>query len=519
MKYIRVILITGMTMISSSLFAQSKGELSFTSTSVEAKKLVRDAWVAYADAKWDEGTNLVTKALEKDPAFGVAHASILSNQAQTREENLKKALSCPLSADEKLFIDGLVAAQRRGPVADYFEPLLKKYPGDRYLGLWVMLNYNDPTRGAEIGETIIKRSPKFAPAYNLLGYQYMAKSDWKKAEANFNKYISLRPDLANPYDSKAEYLMRIGKVEDAVPLYEKASAMGMSVAKGRAEMAKAKLKFGKPTDKDVQEIRGMIDATSAAYLKGDIDEVLKIYADQALEFLPNQVVNSGLSNIRIRAQNIFAYGKYTKFERSVDSITGVGDIALAWGKTQSTIKWNSSETLDERPRGDIFLLRKQQSGQWKILVHHIFIHDKEEAADNPSAIRQTIDKFSFFIKPNEVLSQAHVENLAAIYSIQGVDIMPDQFAYIGIGNLRVRWDGFKGIKWAQFTDLPFETNYFSTIGDARFANKAVAWGIGDHTFYPQNSDKLLKFLYPWAMILTKEQDGQWRILAYHFYTE
>lgn len=508
-----------MTMISSTLFAQSKGELPFTSTSAEAKKLVREAWIAYADAKWDEGSSIIRKALEMDPAFGIAHASNLSNQAQTREENLKKALTCPLSTDEKLFVDGLMAAQSRVQVADYFEPLLKKYPSDRYLSLWIMLNYNDATRGVEIGEILIKHNPKFAPAYNLLGYQYMAKNDWKNAEANFNKYIALRPDLANPYDSKAEYLMRIGKIEDAVPLYEKASAMGMSVAKGRADMAKAKLKFGKPTAKDAQEIKAIIEATPAAYLKGNIDEVVKNYANQALELLPNQVANPGLSNIRIRAENIFAYGKFIKFERSLDSIKGVGDIAVAWGKTESAIKWNSSETLDERSRGDIFLFRKQQNGQWKILVHHIFMNDKREEADNSLAIRQTIDKFSFFIKPNEVLSQTHVENLAAIYSTQGVDIMPDQFAYIGIGSLRVRWDGFKGIKWAQFTDLPFETNYFSTIGDERFAHKAVAWGIGDHTYYEANSDKLLKFLYPWAMILTKEQDGQWRILAYHFYIE
>jgi len=62
-------------------------------------------------------------------------------------------------------------------------------------------------------------------------------------------------------------------------------------------------------------------------------------------------------------------------------------------------------------------------------------------------------------------------------------------------------------------------NSFATIGAEGFSKRAVAWGIGDHSNYSNGSDKLSQYLFPWAMILTKESDDQWRILVYHFFLE
>lgn len=98
-----------------------------------------------------------------------------------------------------------------------------------------------------------------------------------------------------------------------------------------------------------------------------------------------------------------------------------------------------------------------------------------QPSNDSSDIREVIDKWSFCIKPGKVFTDEHVENLAAIYSPQAVDIYPNQQSNIGMLNLHLRWEGFKG------------------------------------------SDKVSKFLFPWAMVLTKEKDGQWRILVYHFY--
>ena len=286
-----------------------------------------------------------------------------------------------------------------------------------------------------------------------------------------------------------------------------------------ADLAKAKLKYPTPSDKDKQEIKNIISASSAAYLKGDVDAILTYYSDQSIELYPNQMINAGTGNIRNRLKGQFKYGSFTKMDRTVESIKGTGPIALVLGKTKSAFKSSSDGEIHEDYRDDIFLFRKQEDGQLKILVHHWIPNEAAsgEQSDDSVSIRQLINKWSFFIKPGEVLSQEHVENFMATQSSQAVEILPNQWSNIGIANIRLRATGFIGITWAQCTGYTFDVNSFATIGASGFSRRAVAWGIGDHSNYSKGSDKLSQYLFPWAMILTKEKDGQWRILMYHFY--
>jgi ketosteroid isomerase-like protein len=286
-----------------------------------------------------------------------------------------------------------------------------------------------------------------------------------------------------------------------------------------ADLAKAKLKYLPPSDKDKQEIKNIINASSTAYLKGDVDAILTNYSDQSIELYPNQMINAGTGNIRNRLKEQFKYGSFIKMDRTVESIEGTGPIALALGKTKSAFKSSSDGKTYEDYDDDIFLFRKQEDGQWKILVHH-WLSD-EVASGQPSddsvSIRRLINKWSFFIKPGEVLTQEHVENYMSTLSSQAIEILPNQWSNIGIANIRLRTTGFIGITWAQCTGYTFDVNSFATIGADGFSRRAVAWGIGDHSNYLKGSDKLSQYLFPWAMILTKENDGQWRILVYHFF--
>jgi ketosteroid isomerase-like protein len=288
-----------------------------------------------------------------------------------------------------------------------------------------------------------------------------------------------------------------------------------------ADLAKAKSKYLPPSDKDKQEIKNIISASSAAYLKGDVDAILTYYSGQSIELYPNQMTNAGTGNIRNRLEGQFKYGRFIKMDRAVESIEGTGPIALALSKTRSAFKSGSDGKIYEDYRHDIFLLRKQADGQWKILVHH-WLSDEvagDQASDDSVSIRHLINKWSFFAKPGEVLSQEHLENYVANYSPQAVEILPNQWSNFGIANIRLRNAGALGVTWAQCTGYTFEVNSFATIGTAGFSKRAVAWGIGDHSNYSKDSDKLSQYLFPWAMILTKETDGQWKILVYHFYLD
>jgi ketosteroid isomerase-like protein len=288
-----------------------------------------------------------------------------------------------------------------------------------------------------------------------------------------------------------------------------------------AELANAKSKYLPPSDKDKQRITNIISVSSAAYLKADINAILADYSDQSIELYPNQMVNAGTGNIRNRLNGTFKHGSFTTMDRTIQSIEGTGPIALTLAKTKSTFKSTSDGKTYDEYRDDIFLLRKQADGQWKILVHHWLPVQTATGApsDDSVSIRQLINKWSFFAKPGEVLSEEHLNNYVANYSPQAVELLPNQWSNFGIANIRLRNSGAIGVTWAQCTEYSFDVNSFAMVGAEGFSKRAVAWGIGDHSNYSKGSDNLSQYLFPWAMILTKESDGQWKILVYHFYLE
>jgi len=58
--------------------------------------------------------------------------------------------------------------------------------------------------------------------HNILGYAYYGKGNKDKAKAHFEKYVELRPDGYNSYDSMAEFYMNEGDNEKAMKYYKKA---------------------------------------------------------------------------------------------------------------------------------------------------------------------------------------------------------------------------------------------------------------------------------------------------------
>ncbi len=222
--------------------AQSKGEMPLSGSSPEVSKMVRDAWTMMMDAKLSEGRELLKQARSKDPDFALAYLDF----GNSEKEIISKALQLRASADEKIFISGRGASLNNTLTADHFDPLLKKYPNDKILhtNIAYTINAIDNKKAASILNNLIKADPQFAPPYNLLGYIYMNSGDMEKAELSFNQYMSIKPNLANVYDSKADYLMKVGKTEEAIPLYEKAASMdpkNMGSSTTKAENAKNKL--------------------------------------------------------------------------------------------------------------------------------------------------------------------------------------------------------------------------------------------------------------------------------------
>ena len=500
-----------MVLVSLAVGAQNKGELAFTSSSPEAKKLLRQAWATFADVRLDEGNKLIAQALEKDPNFGLAHFSYFTTNVDEQNRNLEKALSASLSEDEKMFLNGVKANRNKQSPREYFDPLLKKYPKDDILGLWIMFNHADRKNRVEVGESIAKRSPKFAPAYNLLGYAYMDLNDMAKAEANFNTYMSLRPDLANVYDSKGDYLVRNSKFQEASVMFDKAVSLGMVNSQVKAQRARARAKFPTPTETEVSEMKKLIATSSQELLKGNIDGLIQQHAEQSIEIFGNQMANVGAANIRRRLLDVSRNNQFMKSDIRLENVEGIGPISVAWGPYESATKAASSGQVTETKGNAFFVFRKQTDGAWKIATVHFAPGEQTEADDDMAKVRQVITSWNNCIKPNEPLSEEHLNMLANLYSAQAVEMLPSQRSNIGIANLKARWSNFLGMR--------FETNSLGPVNVDVIGRRAVAWGMGVQNGYPKDSQELFRADFPWVMIFTKEKDDVWRILAINFYQE
>ena len=207
-----------------SVFAQS-GDMRLTA-SKEALALFKQG-LDKSENLEDPGT-LFDRAVQADPnfAFGYLYAGQNNREAQ---QNLEKAVSLAdkASPGEREWIlaasDGNNGNQA-GNLA-HLQQLLKLHPRDKrvqsQLGFYYRGIGDDATALKYFNEST-KIDPKYAPAYNNIGYSNIALEKYADAEAAFKTYIKLIPSNPNPYDSYAEMLMKTGKYDESIKQYNMA---------------------------------------------------------------------------------------------------------------------------------------------------------------------------------------------------------------------------------------------------------------------------------------------------------
>jgi tetratricopeptide (TPR) repeat protein len=130
------------------------------------------------------------------------------------------------SKEEQLLVDA--TEYRFNNPEDSLEQILHEVarlcPDDKYLfhTICYLLIDKNPRLSTLAGERAIEIDSMYAGGYNNLGYAYMNANEFDKAEMVFNKYIDVLPNSGNPYDSKADLLMEMGRYEEALTLKRKA---------------------------------------------------------------------------------------------------------------------------------------------------------------------------------------------------------------------------------------------------------------------------------------------------------
>jgi serine/threonine protein kinase len=212
--------------------------IDLTTGSMEAYNYYLRAREAADNYFWAEARKYAEQAIAVDPTFAIAY-SLLSEMAErlldtpAHREALEKAMTYSAKATEKerLFIEARYAFAvdlNPGKQLTLLKELVEKYADDRdahsELGEFFFANNRNPEAIAEY-ERSVAIDPKFAPAFNMLGYAHAKMGDFSKAVQYFERYAELNPGLPNPVDSIAEMNLFMGNLDEAAAKYREALAI------------------------------------------------------------------------------------------------------------------------------------------------------------------------------------------------------------------------------------------------------------------------------------------------------
>ena len=209
-----------------------------TTSSIEAYTSYLKGREALEKIYLREAIREFAKAVDIDSTFAMAY--LLLGKCHASAYNHSEALSAYTRAlryagkateRERLYILAQYAfsveADREGAIRTYRE-LLEKYPREKYA--WNYLGVLYDGKGAyrdaiKCQDRALELDPSFGGALNSLAYVYAHRENYDRALEYFRRYSSLFPRDANPYDSMGETYFRMGKLDDAALMYEKAYSL------------------------------------------------------------------------------------------------------------------------------------------------------------------------------------------------------------------------------------------------------------------------------------------------------
>jgi serine/threonine protein kinase len=184
-----------------------------------------------------EAKEFLEKAVEQDPEFALAHfylTRVYGNLGDIpkRNEALEKfkKFGRKVTGKEGLYIKAILAGIEKGDKEQkkYFEILqeiAKKYPEEKRVHFDLAQYYLGKSMQDEAEAELLKATeldPEYGYALNLLAYQYSNKNYFGKALEYFERYASVSPGDANPFDSMGEMYFRMGKLDKSIEKFKKA---------------------------------------------------------------------------------------------------------------------------------------------------------------------------------------------------------------------------------------------------------------------------------------------------------
>ena len=243
-------------------------EIPITTISEEARAVFLEGRQLAENIRFDEAKALLDQVIEKDPEFALAHfyRAWTAGPGKDRRDHIGHAMAMApdVSRGERLLIESFHAVwMENDPVKalDLRKRLVRRYPKDKRAHWLLGFSYgvqNEFDKAIAEYEKAIEIDQAFAPAYNNLGYANILKGEYAQSEDAFKNYIRLIPDEANPYDSMADLLTRMGRHEEAIEHYQKAAELNPTFGFSQRKVGLSQIYLGQ-YDEGRKSIRQAIE--------------------------------------------------------------------------------------------------------------------------------------------------------------------------------------------------------------------------------------------------------------------
>jgi tetratricopeptide (TPR) repeat protein len=184
---------------------------------------------------FNEARQFLEKAVALDSAFALAYLylaeaydGLIDFDGEKKAIERANALSWRAPEKERLFIEARHAyVIERNPAKrqSLIEELTRKYPQEKRFhdDLGVIYRLQGLNREAEQEfEKALQLDPNYGAVVNELAYTYADEELYEKAIETLQRYASLSPGDANPFDSMGELYLMIGRLDESVARYTEA---------------------------------------------------------------------------------------------------------------------------------------------------------------------------------------------------------------------------------------------------------------------------------------------------------
>lgn len=202
-----------------------------TTSSHAAARYFETGMVHFENHRWNFALRDWREAVQLDPKFALAYTWICFTTVDPAEEAdtrvRAKATMSEVTPPEQLMVKWITGAHEDNYVESIqaMNDLVALYPQDKRVnflaGYW-LYRQDEFERAKKPTLQALADDPKYATAYNQIGYLYSRTGDLAKAREALEKYVQLLPNEPNPHDSYAEVLRLSGRYDEALEHYRMA---------------------------------------------------------------------------------------------------------------------------------------------------------------------------------------------------------------------------------------------------------------------------------------------------------